>query len=382
MDAVTLRVRIADLVVGRPYRAWREVVSWGTDGVDPVRARSVAGGNRFFVLAAFASIPGIVYYLSYSAQIATHPGITRLTILMAWLLCLWLNRRRAYTWAAVLGITVPLVGFTYLSLLFSRHGGFQIPLLAISGLCFVLFVPSQWRLRLGFFVATTAALIWVYTDPRFAEAPDGIRSDRLAWAAAFNVFFTAVFIYVVAWFDIHGFMRERRRNDMLLHEAHVAAQTDSLTSLLNRRGVTPLLDRVVQDGDYCLALMDLDRFKRVNDRLGHGAGDEVLAHVARTLATTGGSRGQVARWGGEEFLMILPGATLEAAMTVVEEVRAAVQEECVVDGLAQHVTVSIGVVSAAQGTEWESAVQDADARLYEAKASGRNAVVGGTVAER
>ena len=299
MNAVTLRVRVADLVVGRPYRAWRHVVAWGADGVDPVRKRAVSGGNRFFVLASVASVPGIVYYLTYSAEIAMHAGVARLAMLLAWLVCLWLNRRRAYTWAAVLGLTVPLVGFTYLSLVFSRHGGFQLPLLAVSAMCFVFLVPSQWRLRLAFFVATGAAMLWIYMDPRFAEVPDGLRADRLAWAAAFNVFFTAVFIYVVAWFDINGFMRERRRNEQLLHDAHLAAQTDSLTALLNRRGAAPLLERVVQEGDYCLALMDLDRFKRVNDRLGHGAGDVVLAHVAQTLATTVGSHGQVARWGGE-----------------------------------------------------------------------------------
>ncbi|MEX0914194.1 MAG: GGDEF domain-containing protein [Demequina sp.] len=370
------RLRVAVRLIGAPYRIWREIILWGVDSRDPVRERSVAGGNRFFVLASVSSIPGIISYLSLPGDITTHAGVARLTMVAAWLGCLILNRHRFYTWAAVLGIAVPLVGLTYLSLLFSRDSGFQLLLLAVSAMCFVLFVPSQWRLRLVFFVATAMALLWIYIDPRFAEVPTGVLADWLVWAAAANVFFTMVFIYAIAWFDVTGFMRERRRNDRLLRQARVAAQTDSLTNLLNRRGTAPVLARVSRQRDYCLALADLDHFKHVNDYLGHSVGDEVLARVARTLSMSVGSRGDVARWGGEEFLVVLPGMTLESAMTVMDSARAAVEQECVIEEMRQRLTVSVGVVATARGMKTDRALQEADARLYEAKESGRNSVVG------
>jgi diguanylate cyclase (GGDEF)-like protein len=158
---------------------------------------------------------------------------------------------------------------------------------------------------------------------------------------------------------------------------------DGLTGLLNRRALQDRAHAVLaaarrQRAPFALALIDIDHFKRVNDTCGHLAGDEVLGEVARRLAA--GVRGpdDVGRWGGEEFLMLLPDADETAAVAVAERLRAAVEVPVQTAVGPVSVTVSIGVAAVAApelGTaRLDVLVREADAALYRAKAAGRNRV--------
>ena len=122
----------------------------------------------------------------------------------------------------------------------------------------------------------------------------------------------------------------------------VATLTD-LAARGRKRGIAPIIQHAARTGQYALALVDLDRFKRINDALGHGAGDVVLANVARSIARAVGDKGMVARWGGEEFLVVLPKVSLERALSIIEHVRAEVEDEYAMDGVAERVTISAGV---------------------------------------
>ena len=159
----------------------------------------------------------------------------------------------------------------------------------------------------------------------------------------------------------------------------MAAQTDSLTDSLNRRGIAPVIAAAARQGPYALALVDLDRFKRINDALGHGAGDVVLANVARSIARAVGERGTVARWGGEEFLIVLPQVSLTEAIAITERMRAEIEDEYAMDGVAERVTISAGVSHGRQFAAKEEMLRLSDAKLYEAKESGRNLVLGAEV---
>jgi diguanylate cyclase (GGDEF)-like protein len=127
----------------------------------------------------------------------------------------------------------------------------------------------------------------------------------------------------------------------------------------------------------CLMSLDVDHFKRINDRLGHDAGDRVLQRVALACAQAVQREGHVGRVGGEEFLILLPAADANAAVAMAERVR----EE--VAGIDAHdlapdleVTASIGLALASPEDEaWAPVARRADAALYAAKASGRNRVV-------
>lgn len=171
----------------------------------------------------------------------------------------------------------------------------------------------------------------------------------------------------------------------LLAERHraaqleVDAQRDPLTGLYNRRyleagGRTLVHDCAAEGRPIAVALIDLDHFKDVNDRLGHPVGDVVLARAARVLGAGLRSTDRLLRFGGEEFLILLPDASLAAASEVCERLRAAVQAQPwdEIDP-SMSLTVSIGL-TAAPPYELDSMIAAADKALYRAKAGGRNRV--------
>lgn len=159
------------------------------------------------------------------------------------------------------------------------------------------------------------------------------------------------------------------------------ALTDELTGLPNRRAVLQRLDeemeRTGREGrPLSVILVDLDRFKRVNDGFGHGAGDEVLVEFARRLRSKVRSYDVVARIGGDEFLVLLPGVPQHDAVSIAERLRDAVASAHFgADGGRAHgVTASFGVALLVAGASESGLLADADAALYLAKNNGGNQV--------
>ncbi len=161
------------------------------------------------------------------------------------------------------------------------------------------------------------------------------------------------------------------------NELQELARIDSLTGLSNRRGGEEALKRETAraqraGGLLAVVLFDLDRFKRINDTLGHATGDEVLRVVSRVIDSSVRSCDVAARWGGEELLIVLPGNDLASAHNVAERVRSVV-EALVIDGLGQ-VTISAGAAQLNPGETMETLLARADSNLYQAKSTGRNRV--------
>ena len=157
------------------------------------------------------------------------------------------------------------------------------------------------------------------------------------------------------------------------------ATLDPLTGLFNRSALEQRLGeldgRSTREGglNHALLLCDLDNFKRVNDQLGHAAGDEVLQDVAHTMRTNLRAGDSIYRVGGEEILVVLPGTTQADALGVAERLRLAVRER---RPAGASVTVSIGVAVSQHGPlESDVLVSLADEALYSAKAAGRDCVV-------
>ncbi|HEX9102155.1 MAG TPA: sensor domain-containing diguanylate cyclase [Polyangia bacterium] len=152
------------------------------------------------------------------------------------------------------------------------------------------------------------------------------------------------------------------------------AALDPLTGVFNRRG----LDLVLPEHDERLtsvAMCDLDRFKQVNDAHGHAAGDELLRRVAHQLASVVRAADGVVRWGGEEFLLVLPGVDRALAQHIVERARKSIEEDAVVvGGNVLRITISVGVAERHPGEPRDALIARADEALYTAKASGRNRV--------
>jgi len=122
-----------------------------------------------------------------------------------------------------------------------------------------------------------------------------------------------------------------------------------------------------------LLMMDLDNFKPINDRFGHSAGDMALKAVANACARVLRETDTFGRWGGEEFVVILPDTGVEAAMEIAEQLRHAVSR--VGGDIHRRLTISIGVSLCLSTDSWETWLERADAALYRAKAAGKNCVI-------
>jgi len=182
--------------------------------------------------------------------------------------------------------------------------------------------------------------------------------------------------------DLHGRNQELESALATIREL---ADRDPLTGLLNRRALLALArkeqSRARRNGTpLAIALGDIDHFKQLNDRYGHQAGDAVLRELARRMQSQLRDIDIVSRWGGEEFLCLLPGDTPAQAAITIERLRKALSEPVQTDAgpLCSQVTFGVAAVT----EDLEQAIQSADQALYEGKASGRNQVITARPADR
>ncbi len=176
-------------------------------------------------------------------------------------------------------------------------------------------------------------------------------------------------------------VRTRELADALERIQDIAGH-DELTRLINRRQMLEVLAhesaRRDRSGDsLCLALIDIDHFKAVNDSRGHAVGDLVLKEFAARALMAVRRSDILARWGGEEFLLLLPSTSLELALDVLERMRAQVVETAVAgdDGTRPAVTFSAGLVESPAGESVAAAIEIADKAMYRAKREGRDRIV-------
>jgi len=159
-----------------------------------------------------------------------------------------------------------------------------------------------------------------------------------------------------------------------------AAKTDELTMLSNRRDMKECMEKELyrhqrSNSYFSIILMDIDHFKRVNDTYGHDAGDAVLKEFAALLKPLSRKVDIISRWGGEEFLMLLPDTSLVQALALAERLRTEVEGYSFnYKSTSIPITMSAGVCSISQHENINSVLKQADVNLYEAKLKGRNRI--------
>jgi len=281
--------------------------------------------------------------------------------------------------------------------------GIQLPVAAAIQLGFLLLVP-----QLGFFFLTILFIVFAFGALRL-----DLREASVAWAAmaaGLGVVFSQVhgeialpnrtaFETMLVWasftlvFGRYVFLGVygsnlrvslRKQADALaasVRRVEELASRDELTRSLNRRSMLAILEQHVgaaqnHGQSFCVALFDLDNFKRINDCHGHLVGDQVLQAFARLTQATMRSSDSFGRYGGEEFLAVLIGTTPELALKLIERVRQSVANydwNTIAPGLS--VRVSAGLAGYRSGDSITSVTGRADRALYEAKNTGRDRVV-------
>ncbi len=168
-----------------------------------------------------------------------------------------------------------------------------------------------------------------------------------------------------------------------LEQVREESLTDALTSLSNRKAFDQLLAKQIQlntelNIPFCLVIADIDYFKKFNDSYGHLVGDKVPKYVAKTIKSCVKGKDVAARFGGEEFVLILPETEMAGAVTVAEHVRVAISKSALIDHNKNinygKITISLGVSSYQPGDEPADLIKRADQALYRAKENGRNRI--------
>lgn len=245
------------------------------------------------------------------------------------------------------------------------------------------FILLNRRVVWGATIVSTFALIsltyatafgWLPYAP--AVVPPTDSDTNLMWISII-FFFTAPHFIIIIMFADQMLNYWRNREDTI----RTLSRTDMLTSLLNRRSIMELLDmeiaRTLRHGPpLTIVILDLDHFKRINDTWGHPTGDRVLKEAARVLSASIRKCDMVGRFGGEEFMIMLPDTTLAGAATLIERCRVLLAETTIHadNGDSIHISASFGLASNENrlSLSTETMIKLADEALYRAKAEGRN----------
>jgi diguanylate cyclase (GGDEF)-like protein len=267
-----------------------------------------------------------------------------------------------------------LVHITILALMFGRGIGMHLYFVLGGPVALVLFA-SDHRLER---VSMVAASLLLYAAIEIADVPPWLAFEP-DWGHRVLSLATVPTVVLVLLL-IHGvFLAEIHKREAILEQA---AQTDALTGLPNRRHgfqhASSTFARALRTGETMAVLMlDLDHFKRVNDRHGHAGGDALLITVARSLEQRLRSHDMLARWGGEEFLVVASTSTPDDAHALAQALLEQIDTlEAKHQGVRISCTASLGVaVLSPQDTTLDALLARADRALYAAKERGRNRVV-------
>lgn len=310
------------------------------------------------------------FYESYSLPIFAVAGTV-------WIVLTWLGGRRGLRWGE-LGFfwsgSLLLVLNLYYNLLYLSVGGIWLPAFWMGSLFvvahFVFDNQRATRVSVGLFVtfllAGAAALI---------PQPSSVFLSNLN---------TLIQLYasLLTYLLVTRLLLALKERSALLHlEAarffHLA-HTDALTDTANRRSMIVAVEATLERSrtigqPTSLILLDLDRFKQINDRYGHDVGDQVLVKVAAQLKSHLRKTDLVGRWGGEEFVLLLPETPLEEAVRLAERLKSKIAEPAI-DGLPDT-SASFGVAQAVGNDDCDSLVSRADRAMYLSKQAGGNRVI-------
>lgn len=368
-----------------PWRAWlRDVWQGDPDGSDLRMQGEHRVARTRFLLVATLTIIGLAVVIVDPANHGYRRSIPLNLICLVLAFGVLLTTRRG-TCPRWLGFASSAADVTVVSLLHVAELLANQPSMAVNGRVtfagyFLSLVGTtvRWDRRVPVAAGVVAAAQYLVIAAWGAQiwpasgTPDVVGYGQFDWGVQIERVVLLLLFAGICWSITDWSIRLRE-----------SATHDALTGLLNRRSFEgrlrdELLLAARQREPVSVAVIDVDHFKQVNDAFGHDAGDHALRALAVTIQAELRRTDSVARWGGEEITVILPGANAPAATTMLERIRARVADQPlhVSAGLQIRLTISVGIATApADGSTQAVLVQAADERLFEAKRAGRNRVV-------
>ncbi|TQV77223.1 diguanylate cyclase [Aliikangiella marina] len=277
--------------------------------------------------------------------------------------------------------------------------GFSITLFFMADLKFLLLIASimaftfslsylKFKISLLFVCVISATYFSIsYIGINYFQHPGTIEFEALVLIS-----YIPVCIFVAYMADRENSQRRQLKHafeniervtqerEKIMQQLKQVASTDELTGLLNRRAMNAKLEEEMKRFyryhiSFCILLLDIDYFKKINDEYGHQIGDLALIHLAKTMQSAIRETDTLSRWGGEEFMVLLPATPIESARVIAERLCLSVEQSTMeIDQATIRCTISGGLSKITANQSLEQAIQIADTMLYQAKAQGRNQI--------
>ncbi|MDK2868761.1 MAG: hypothetical protein PWP38_3076 [Clostridiales bacterium] len=363
-------------------------------------------GIRDMAVSFAISTIALILFL-FADQLSSFAGIALPNILVLFGICTFgigvltfaeatVHKKEMFAYLAF--FTIVIIYFTY-----SRFSVRYIMLLS-SGFTMPVYAYIAWRLRWrttafyraftmgvqgavsGFAMMHLIRIGWLlYCRPvlNYYGECDDVQSFLFALSQVLTLLLAFAIEHMIVNKRAHEAYNETRTLAIQLEKKEALASTDALTGIYNRRKIESLIrDQhhiLMNVGTvFSILLIDVDHFKNVNDRYGHTAGDAVLRHLSHCIRDNIRGFDDVGRWGGEEFLVLLPNAALDEARKTAERLRRIVSESAYTQLPELTLTISIGVIEANRMMSIDETLKSVDKMLYSAKANGRNSVFSGS----
>lgn len=346
--------------------------------VDEQRPNLASAGDRISRVIEWGTYSGIGAHLLF-IPLFVWMGVPLLAwvnvaSVATWFAARYVNRQGNHALASGL-ITAEVVIHTVLTvMILGWDSGFHYYMVPI--ISFVLFsqgIPTRSTLLLS--IGT--GLLYVVLHLVAADNPRGLDAGLITGLELVNIVVPLSTLGLITYsFRLASIDSERRMAEL--------AMTDTLTRLPNRRYMLEILDMQQARFDrnrtpFSLVMTDVDHFKFINDDGGHECGDQVLRDISQVFKNTLRAQDVVARWGGEEFLILLPETGAEGVEVAAEKLRQAVEDhEFKFNGTRYYVTVTLGTSVHGEGCSMDESIRRADQALYAGKSAGRNRVVAAT----
>ncbi|MDO5136476.1 MAG: GGDEF domain-containing protein [Eubacteriales bacterium] len=252
---------------------------------------------------------------------------------------------------------------------------FNIPLLLI--LLFSIFTSFGGKVAISFLIPGVQLFLYFFAighQAMFFLPQRGVSAFQIL-----NTAFAALSVVVVSLIFSTDIQKSARQLVIYNEELKRQASTDALTGLWNRRHMLEIMEHHIAShphGCYCVAMGDIDHFKRINDTYGHECGDEVLRRIAELFRSRMSGRKCVCRWGGEEFFFFMPEMNLDEASTIISDLNIAVSQlDIRYKEAICRVTMTFGVEETDYVSSLKDIIKRADEKLYFGKNNGRNQVI-------